>query len=217
MENKTKLFLALAAGRAICGMLVLHGVLLIAWIADNLGKTGLSYRELAGTIGMAILTALFANRAVVKYAAKVPYRIMVISSAAFMLDAIIIYCVGDICPYAVLVFGTMAAVTDKSYVMSRKVLFNRAYHGDELTLITAWLDLIGVAAAMGGAAAAAIIPATTTVMAIVIVTASAGLTISNYYQIKLLLTILGDDTEAFHAKVAALKAARREAILNGEE
>ena len=217
MDLKTKLFLAVAAGRAICGFMVLHGVLLLSWVANTLGKTGLSYKEIAGTIGMAFLTALFANRAVVKYAAKVPYRIMVISSMTFMIDAIVIYCVGDICPYAVLIFGTLAAVTDKSYVMARKVLFNRVYHGDELTLVTAWLDLIGVAAAMGGAAAAAIIPATTTAMAIIIIIADASLTLSNYCQIKLLLTILGDDTEAFHAKVAAMRAARRERLLNGEE
>ena len=217
MDLKTKLFLAVAAGRAICGICTLNGVLLLAWIADNLGKTGLSYKEIAGTIGMAFLTALFANRAIVKYSATIPYRIMVVSSMTFMIDAIVIYCVGDICPYAVLVFGTLAAVTDRSYVMARKVLFNRVYHGDELTLVTAWLDLIGVAAAMGGAAAAAIIPATTTAMAIIIIIADTSLTLSNYCQIKLLLTILGDDTEAFHAKVAAMRAARRERLLNGDE
>jgi len=61
-----------------------------------------------------------------------------------------------------------------------------------------------------------VVPATTTNIAIVILVADAVLTIANYYQIKYLLLLGGNGAEEFHTRVAAQRAAYRQAILDGK-
>lgn len=216
MNTKTKLFLALAAGRATCGFCTLTGILFLTWLTGALGKTGLSLSEAAGTVGMAILMAVFTKEEVLKATAEIPYRILVVNSATFLLDALVILLLGDIWPYVVLVSGVISVMCDRTYLQSRKVLFNRVYHGDELTLISNRLDVINIAAALGGSTLAIVVPATTTNLALIIILADVVLTISNYYQIKYLL-VLQDDGDAFHDRITKQRAALREQYLNGSE
>ena len=189
MNNKTKLFLALAVGRAACGFCMLTGIIFLTWLTENLGKTGLSLSEMGNTVGVSILTVLFSSKVVLKYTATIPYKILVLNSSAFLIDAGAVYFLGDICPYVVLVSGVMSVMCDRTYIQSRKVLFNRVYHGDELTLIGNRLDVIGIIAALGGSSLAIVVPATTTALAVVMVIIAIILTISNYYQIKYLLML----------------------------
>lgn len=216
MNTKTKLFIALAAGRATCGFCTLTGILFLVWLAEALGKTGLSLSETAGTIGMAILMTVFTKEEVLKATAEIPYKILVVNSATFLLDALVILLLGDVWPYIVLISGVISVMCDKTYLQSRKVLFNRVYHGDELTLIGNRLDVINIAAALGGSTLAIVVPATTTNLALVIIIADVVLTISNYYQIKYLL-VLQDDGDVFRARIAAQRTAYREKLLNGDE
>jgi hypothetical protein len=218
MNTRAKLFLALAAGRTICGFCALAGILFLTWLTENLGKTGLSLSQILGTIGMVILTVLFANKTVLQYTAKVPYKTLVVNSTTFLVDGITILLLGDYCPYAVLVSGVLSTMCDKAYLQSRKVLFNRVYHGDELTLIGNRLDVIAIVAALGGSATAIVVPATTVILAAVVIIAAILLTVANYYQIKYLLLLQdSDDNNTFHERIAAQRAARRAALLNGSE
>ena len=216
MDTKTKLFLSLAMGRAICGFCAMTGILFLTWLTENLGKTGLSLSEILGTIGMVILTVLFANKTVLQYTAKVPYKTLVVNSATFIVDGITILLLGDYCPYAVLVSGVLSTMCDKAYLQSRKILFNRVYHGDELTLIGNRLEVIAIVAALGGSAVAIVVPATTNILASAVIIAAVLLTIANYYQIKYLL-ILQDTDDTFHERVAKQRAALREQYLNNGE
>lgn len=216
MELKDRLFLALAAGRFTCGFCVLTAILFTTWLAENLGKTGLSLSQTFTTVGMAILTVVFARKAILKYTATIPYKILIWNSATFFIDAAVVYFVADTYPYVVLVSGVVSVMCDKAYLQSRKVLFNRVYSGDELTLTGNRLEIINIVAALGGSAVAMVVPATTTNIAIIILVADAVLTIANYYQIKYLLLLGGDGAEEFHTRVTAQRAAYRQAILDGK-
>ena len=217
MDTKTRLFIALAAGRMICGICAMTGVLFIAWITEALGKTGISIWQIVGTIGMVVLTVLFANKAVLQYTATVPYKALMVNFVTFIADGLIILLLGDYCPWAVLISGVLSTMCDKAYLQSRKVLFNRVYHGDEITLIGNRLDIIALVAALGGSAVAIIIPATTTALGTIVIIAATLLTIANYYQIRYLLLLQGDDGDNFHDRIAKQRAALRERYLNGSE
>ena len=214
MDTKTKLFLSLAMGRAICGFCAMTGILFLTWLTENLGKTGLSLSQILGTVGMVILTVLFANRMVLKYTATVPYKVLAVNSITFLVDGITILLLGDYCPYAVLVSGVLSTMCDKAYLQSRKTLFNRVYHGDELTLIGNRLEVIAIVAALGGSATAIVVPATTVILAAAVIIAATLLTIANYYQVKYLLMLSADDT--FRERIAKQRASKREQILKEE-
>ena len=58
-DAKAKLFLALAAGRFICGLLALTGILFLAWVVEVIGKDGLSVQNILATTGAFCLNILF--------------------------------------------------------------------------------------------------------------------------------------------------------------
>ena len=216
MDTKTKLFLSLAAGRAVCGFSALTGILFLMWLTSHIGKTGLSLFEILGTASAVILAMLFASKKVLSWSASVPYRILAINSTTFVVDALVILLLADEYPYMVLVTGVVSAMCDKGYLQSRKVLINRVYSGDELSLIGNRLEVIVVVAGLAGSALAIEVPADTTIIAIIMMIAVALLTIANYYQIKYLL-LLQDTDDAFHERVAKQRAALREQYLNNGE
>lgn len=218
MDTKTKLFIALAAGRGICGFCALTGILFLMWLTTHIGKTGMALFEILGTVGAVILSVLLANKTVLTWSASVPYRILVINTITFMVDALVILLLADEYPYMVLVTGVISTLCDKSYLQSRKVLINRVYHGDELSLIGNRLEVIVVVAGLAGSALAIEVPADTTIIAIIMMIAVALLTISNYYQIKYLLLLQDANTDdTFHERVAKQRAALREQYLNNGE
>lgn len=216
MDTKTKLFLSLAAGRAVCGFSALTGILFLMWLTSHIGKTGLSLFEILGTASAVILAMLFASKKVLSWSASVPYRILAINSTTFVVDALVILLLADEYPYMVLVTGVVSAMCDKGYLQSRKVLINRVYSGDELSLIGNRLEVIVVVAGLAGSALAIEVPADTTIIAIIMMIAVALLTIANYYQIKYLL-LLQDTDGSFHERVAKQRAALREQYLNNGE
>ena len=215
MDTKTKLFIALAVGRSVCGFCSLTGILFLMWLTTHIGKTGLSLFEILGTASAVILSMLFASKKVLSWSASVPYKILAINSTTFMVDALVILLVADEHPYTVLVTGVISAMCDKAYLQSRKILINRVYHGDELSLIGNRLEVIAVASGLAGSALAIEVPADTTVIAIIVMIAAALLTISNYYQIKYLLMLSADDT--FRERIAKHRSALREQYLNNGE
>lgn len=218
MDTKTKLFVALAAGRAVCGFCSLTGILFLMWLTTHIGKTGLSLFEILGTASAVILSMLFASKKVLAWSASVPYRILVINSTTFMVDALVILLLADEHPYTVLVTGVVSAMCDKAYLQSRKILINRVYHGDELSLIGNRLEMIAVVAGLAGSALAIEIPADTEVIAIIVMIAVSLLTISNYYQIKYLLLLQdANAADTFRERVAKQRAVLREQYLNNGE
>lgn len=189
MDTKQKLFTALATGRFICGLCAVTGILFTAWIVETIGKNGISVQNIAGTAGMFILGIMFANKSILNYSAKHPYWVLAINSTMFVIDAVVILLYGDTYPYVVIVSGIISMLADKAYIQSRKTMVNRAYSGDELTLLSNKLDIICIVAGIAGSGIAMVIPCTTTWIGSLLLGAIVLLTISNYYQIKYLLLL----------------------------
>lgn len=189
MDTKTKLFLSLAAGRFICGLCAVTGILFTAWIVQAIGQAGISVQSIAATAGAFALGILFTNKSVLDYSAHHPYWVLAINSSTFIADGLVILLYGDEFPYSVIASGVISMLADKSYLQSRKVMVNRAYSGDELTILGNKLDIIAIVAAMAGSGIAMVVPCTTGWIGGLLLCAVALLTVANYYQIKYLLLL----------------------------
>lgn len=188
-DNKSKLFLSLAAGRFICGLCAVTAILFTAWIVQAIGQTGISVQSIAATAGAFALGVLFTHKGVLDYSAKHPYWVLVINSTTFVVDGMVILLYGDAYPYAVIVSGIISMLADKSYVQSRKVMVNRTYSGDELTILSNKLDIVGIIAAMAGSGIAIVVPCTTAWIGGLLLGVVVLLTVANYYQIKYLIRL----------------------------
>ena len=138
---------------------------------------------------MFILGILFTNRSILNYSATHPYWVLAINSTTFIVDALAILLYGDTYPYVVIVSGVISILTDKAYLQSRKVMTNRAYSGDELTLLNNKLEVICIIASIAGSGIAMVIPCTTTWIGSIVLGAVILLAVANYYQIKYLLLL----------------------------
>lgn len=188
-DIKAKLFLSLAAGRFICGLCAVTAILFTAWIVQAIGQTGISVQSIAATAGAFGLGVLFTNKGVLDYSAQHPYWVLIINSATFVIDGLVILLYGDAYPYAVIVSGIISMLADKSYVQSRKVMVNRTYSGDELTILSNKLDIVGIVAAMAGSGIAIVVPCTTGWIGGLLLGVVVLLTVANYYQIKYLIRL----------------------------
>lgn len=188
-EIKSKLFLSLAAGRFICGLCAVTGILFTAWIVQRIGQTGISVQSIMATAGAFALGVLFTNRSVLDYSAKHPYWMLIINSATFVVDGVVILVYGDAFPYIVIVSGIISMLADKSYLQIRKTMTNRTYSGDELTILNNKLEVVAIVAAMAGSGIAMVVPCTTTWIGTLLLCAVACLVVANYYQIKYLLLL----------------------------
>jgi hypothetical protein len=188
-DIKSKLFLSLAAGRFICGLCAVTGILFTAWIVQAIGQTGISIQSIAATAGAFALGVLFTNKSVLNYSAQHPYWVLVINSTTFVVDGLVILLYGDTYPYTVIISGVISMLADKSYLQSRKVMTNRAYSGDELTILGSKLDIVNIVAAMAGSGIAMVVPCTTTWIGGLLLCAVVLLTVANYYQIKYLIML----------------------------
>ena len=186
---KSRLFLSLAAGRFICGLCAITGILFTAWIVQAIGQTGISVQSIAATAGAFALGVLFTHKGVLDYSAQHPYWVLVINSTTFVVDGLVILLYGDAFPYAVIISAIISMLADKSYVQSRKVMVNRTYSGDELTILGNKLDIVGIVAAMAGSGIAIVVPCTTGWIGGLLLGVVVLLTIANYYQIKYLIQL----------------------------
>lgn len=186
---KSRLFLSLAAGRFICGLCAVTGILFTTWIVQAIGQTGISVQSIAATAGAFALGVLFTHKGVLDYSAQHPYWVLVINSTTFVVDGLVILLYGDAFPYAVIISGIISMLADKSYLQSRKVMINRTYSGDELTILGSKLDIVNIVAAMAGSGIAMVVPCTTTWIGGLLLGAVALLTVANYYQIKYLVML----------------------------
>lgn len=188
-DIKAKLFLAFAAGRFVCGLLALAGILFLAWIVQEIGKDGLSVQSILATAGAFMLNILFCKQYVLDYSARHPYWVLVINSSTFVVDGLVILLFGDVCPYAIVISGVISTLADKAYLQSRKVMQNRVFSGDELTVLGNKLDTVGIVAGLAGSGLAMVVPCTTGWIGGLVLAAVVLLTIANYYQIKYLVML----------------------------
>ena len=194
-DIKSKLFISLAAGRFICGLLALTGILFLAWVVEVIGKDGLSVQNILATTGAFCLNILFCKKFVLDYSAKHPYWVLTINSATFLIDGLVILLCGDACPYAIVISGVISALADKAYLQSRKVMQNRVFSGDELTVLGNKLDTVAIVAGLAGSGLAMVVPCTTNWIGGILLLAVTLLTIANYYQIKYLLLLQPSEEE----------------------
>lgn len=192
---KAKLFLSLAAGRFICGLCAVTAILFTTWIVQAIGQTGISIQSIAATAGAFALGILFTHKGVLDYSAHHPYWVLVINSVTFVIDGLVILLYGEEVPYAVIISGIISMLADKSYLQSRKVMINRTYNGDELTILGSKLEIVNIVAAMAGSGIAMVIPCTTTWIGGLVLMAVSLLTVANYYQIKYLLLLQPPEDE----------------------
>ena len=196
MDNiKSKLFVSLAAGRFICGLLALTGILFLTWVVEVIGKDGLSVQNILTTAGAFALNILFCRQVVLDYSARHPYWVLTINSATFLIDGLVILLCGDACPYAIIVSGVISVLADKAYLQSRKVMQNRVFSGDELTVLGNKLETVAIVAGLAGAGIAMVVPCTTGWIGGLVLVAVTLLTIANYYQIKYLLLLQPSEEE----------------------
>ena len=114
---------------------------------------------------------------------------LIINSATFVVDGVVILVYGDAFPYIVIVSGIISMLADKSYLQIRKTMTNRTYSGDELTILNNKLEVVAIVAAMAGSGIAMVVPCTTTWIGTLLLCAVAFLVVANYYQIKYLLLL----------------------------
>ena len=192
-DIKSKLFISLAAGRFICGLFTMTGILFLAWIVQEIGKDGLSVQSILGTAGAFALNILFCKKVVLNYSARHPYWVLVINSTTFMVDGLMILLFGDVCPYAIVISGVISTLADKAYLHSRKVMQNRVFSGDELTVLGNKLETVAIVAGLAGSGIAMVVPCTTGWIGGLVLVAVTLLTIANYYQIKYLMLLQPED------------------------
>ena len=194
-DIKSKLFVSLAAGRFICGLFIMTGILFLAWIVQAIGKDGISVQSILGTAGAFGLNILFCRKVVLNYSARHPYWVLCINSATFAVDGLVILLYGDAFPYAIVISGVISTLADKAYLHSRKVMQNRVYRGDELTVLGNKLDTVAIVAGLAGSGLAMVVPCTTGWIGGLVLVAVTLLTIANYYQIKYLLLLQPSEEE----------------------
>ena len=188
-DIKSKLFISLAAGRFICGLFAMAGILFLAWIVQEIGKDGLSVQSILGTAGAFALNILFCKKVVLNYSARHPYWVLVINSTTFIVDGLMILLFGDVCPYAIVISGVISTLADKAYLHSRKVMQNRVFSGDELTVLGNKLDTVAIVAGLAGSGLAMVVPCTTNWIGGLVLAAVVLLIVANYYQIKYLMML----------------------------
>lgn len=188
-DIKSKLFISLAAGRFICGLFTMAGILFLAWIVQEIGKDGLSVQSILGTAGAFALNILFCKKVVLNYSARHPYWVLVINSTTFIVDGLMILLFGDVCPYAIVISGVISTLADKAYLHSRKVMQNRVFSGDELTVLGNKLDTVAIVAGLAGSGLAMVVPCTTNWIGGLVLAAVVLLMVANYYQIKYLMML----------------------------
>ena len=194
-DVKSKLFVSLAAGRFICGLFTMTGILFLAWIVQAIGKDGLSVQNILGTAGAFGLNILFCKQYVLNYSARHPYWVLVINSVTFMVNGLVILLCGDAYPYAIVISGVISALADKAYLQSRKVMQNRVYRGDELTVLGNKLETVAIVAGLAGSGLAMVVPCTTSWIGGLVLVAVTLLTVANYYQIKYLMLLQPPEDE----------------------
>lgn len=194
-DIKSKLFVSLAAGRFICGLFTMTGILFLAWIVQVIGKDGLSVQNILATTGAFCLNILFCRQIVLDYSAKHPYWVLTINSATFLIDGLVILLCGDACPYAIVVSGVISVLADKAYLQSRKVMQNRVFSGDELTVLGNKLETVAIVAGLAGSGLAMVVPCTTNWIGGLVLVAVSMLSIANYYQIKYLMMLQPPEDE----------------------
>ena len=178
------LFMYMAAGRVLgAGLGALDGILFINWLVLALGQAGTSARQAAVMIGGFLVVTLFTRKTVIFMAARKPYCLLFLNSVTWVLDAAVILTYGNQYPWIVVVFGAIGVMCDQSYIQSRKVLVNRAIHGDELSIFNNKLDMVGMLAAIAGTTAAVLFEPTLVNIAIVTVITIVLLTPVNVGQI----------------------------------
>jgi len=190
MKIETKAIITLILGRIICaGFGPGIGVLYMTWAAAELGQLGLTIDNIAGTVGAAVIAALFGANAVIKLTADRPYLTLAILTIADWLDIAILIMVGPIWPWAVIYSGAVRCSFDMAYILSRRVLINRAFSGDKLTKISAYLDTISAVTAAVGTGMTLMLEPTILNLAILSGVIAALLLPIQYYQIKYLSAI----------------------------
>lgn len=178
------LFWYMAAGRVLgAGLGALDSILFINWLVLALGQAGTSARQSAVMIGGFLVVTLFTRKTVIFMAARKPYCLLFLNSVMWVLDAAVILLYGNQCPWIVVIFGAIGVMCDQCYVQSRKVLLNRAIHGDELSIFNNKLDMVGMLAAIAGTTAAVLFEPTLVNIAIVTVITIVLLTPVNVGQI----------------------------------
>ena len=178
------LFWYMAAGRVLgAGLGALDSILFINWLVLALGQVGTSARQTAVMIGGFLVVTLFTRKTVIFMAARKPYCLLFLNSVMWVLDAAVILLYGNQCPWIVVIFGAIGVMCDQCYVQSRKVLLNRAIHGDELSIFNNKLDMVGMLAAIAGTTAAVLFEPTLVNIAIVTVITIVLLTPVNIGQI----------------------------------
>ena len=178
------LFWYMAAGRVLgAGLGALDSILFINWLVLALGQAGTSLRQSAVMVGGFLVVTLFTRKTVIFMAARKPYCLLFLNSVMWILDAAVILLYGNQCPWIVVVFGAIGVMCDQCYVQSRKVLVNRAIHGDELSIFNNKLDMIGMLAAIVGTTMAVLFEPTLVNIAIVTVITIVLLTPVNVGQI----------------------------------
>lgn len=178
------LFWYMAAGRVLgAGLGALDSILFINWLVLALGQAGTSLRQSAVMVGGFLVVTLFTRKTVIFMAARKPYCLLFLNSVMWILDAAVILLYGNQYPWIVVVFGAIGVMCDQCYVQSRKVLINRAIHGDELSIFNNKLDMVGMLAAIAGTTAAVLFEPTLVNIAIVTVITIVLLTPVNVGQI----------------------------------
>lgn len=187
------LFLYMAAGRVLgAGLGALDSILFINWLVLALGQAGTSLRQSAVMIGGFLVVTLFTRKTVIFMAARKPYCLLFINSVMWVLDAAVILAYGNQCPWIVVIFGAIGVMCDQSYIQSRKVLINRAIHGDELSIFNNKLDMVGMLAAIVGTTAAVLFEPTLVNIAIITFITIALLTPVNVGQIYCLVKMAAE-------------------------
>jgi len=182
------LFWYMAAGRVLgAGLGALDGILFINWLVLALGQAGTSARQAAVMIGGFCVVTLFTQKTVIFMAARKPYCLLFLNSVTWILDAAVILAYGNQYPWIVVIFGAIGVMCDQSYIQSRKVLLNRAMHGDDLSLFSNKLDMVGMLAAIAGTTAAVLFEPTLVNIAIITFITIALLTPVNIGQISCLV------------------------------
>jgi hypothetical protein len=134
-------------------------------------------------VGGFLVVTLFTRKTVIFMAARKPYCLLFLNSVMWVLDAAVIVLYGNQYPWIVVIFGAIGVMCDQCYVQSRKVLVNRAIHGDELSIFNNKLDMIGMLAAIVGTTMAVLFEPTLVNIAIITFITIALLTPVNVGQI----------------------------------
>ena len=184
VRNMKTLFWYMAGGRILgAGMGALSGILFINWLVLALGQAGTSLRQSAVMIGGFLVVTLFTRKTVIFMAARKPYCLLFLNSVMWILDVAVILLYGNQYPWIVVISGAIGVMCDQCYVQSRKVLLNRAMHGDDLSLFSNKLDMVGMLAAIIGTTMAVLFEPTLVNIAIITFITIALLTPVNVGQI----------------------------------